>query len=128
MITKCLPHYAAGIVVKGFGRGSKELGCPTGECLQFVYHFQPNFYTYIMPLNFGVIVPIIQTFRLPNCSTIILFFDVANFSLEVVRSLPREIITGIYYGWASVDNGEVYKMVMSIGMNPFYDNKERSMV
>lgn len=55
-------------------------------------------------------------------------YYLANFPLEVVRNLPRDIITGIYYGWASVDNGDVYKMVMSIGMNPFYDNKERSMV
>lgn len=26
-----LPHFAKGIVVKGFGRGSKELGCPTAN-------------------------------------------------------------------------------------------------
>jgi len=26
----CLPFFAKGIVVKGFGRGSKELGIPTG--------------------------------------------------------------------------------------------------
>jgi len=25
-----LPFYASGIVIKGFGRGSKELGIPTG--------------------------------------------------------------------------------------------------
>lgn len=30
MSTK-LPHFAEGEVVKGFGRGSKELGIPTGE-------------------------------------------------------------------------------------------------
>lgn len=36
--------------------------------------------------------------------------------------------TGIYYGFASVDNGDVYKMVMSIGWNPFYDNTHKSMV
>ena len=27
----CLPFFAKGIVVKGFGRGSKELGIPTGK-------------------------------------------------------------------------------------------------
>ena len=30
-IMACLPFYTQGEVVKGFGRGSKELGIPTGE-------------------------------------------------------------------------------------------------
>ncbi len=30
MSKQSLPHYAAGVIVKGFGRGSKELGIPTG--------------------------------------------------------------------------------------------------
>ena len=30
-IMACLPYYAKGSVVKGFGRGSKELGIPTGK-------------------------------------------------------------------------------------------------
>lgn len=30
MHLKGLPHFAAGSIVKGFGRGSKELGIPTG--------------------------------------------------------------------------------------------------
>uniref|UniRef100_A0A1L8EI26 riboflavin kinase n=1 Tax=Haematobia irritans TaxID=7368 RepID=A0A1L8EI26_HAEIR len=51
----------------------------------------------------------------------------ANYPLEVVKSLPDAIQPGVYYGWANVDNGPVYKMVMSIGWNPFYDNKEKSM-
>ncbi|XP_023158333.1 putative riboflavin kinase [Ceratitis capitata] len=75
------PFFTSGEIVRGFGRGSRELGIPT-----------------------------------------------ANFSLEVVKSLPAEVPLGIYYGWANVDNGEVYKMVMSIGTNPYYDNKEKSMV
>lgn len=29
-MTKHLPHFALGSIVKGFGRGSKELGIPTG--------------------------------------------------------------------------------------------------
>lgn len=28
--TKDLPFYATGLVVEGFGRGSKDLGIPTG--------------------------------------------------------------------------------------------------
>lgn len=43
-------------------------------------------------------------------------------------SLPEAISTGIYYGWASVDRGPVYKMVMSVGWNPFYKNTKKSMV
>ncbi|XP_016987137.1 putative riboflavin kinase [Drosophila rhopaloa] len=74
-----LPLYASGEIVRGFGRGSKELGIPT-----------------------------------------------ANFPLEVVKSLPESLPTGAYYGWANVDNGPVYKMVLSIGWNPYYSNKEKS--
>eukprot|EP00099_Drosophila_melanogaster_P012892 NP_001287218.1 uncharacterized protein Dmel_CG2846, isoform B [Drosophila melanogaster] len=74
-----LPLFAGGEIVRGFGRGSKELGIPT-----------------------------------------------ANFPLEVVKSLPESLPTGAYYGWANVDNGPVHKMVLSIGWNPFYNNKEKS--
>ncbi|XP_069085491.1 riboflavin kinase [Pleurodeles waltl] len=74
-----LPYFCEGEVVKGFGRGSKELGIPT-----------------------------------------------ANFPEDVVDSLPSDIATGIYYGWGCVGNGEVHKMVMSIGWNPFYKNTKKS--
>jgi hypothetical protein len=30
MIKPPFPYYTLGIIVRGFGRGSKELGCPTG--------------------------------------------------------------------------------------------------
>jgi len=39
---KHLPIYACGEIVRGFGRGSKELGIPTGECM-CVCVFVPNF-------------------------------------------------------------------------------------
>uniref|UniRef100_A0A8C9FGU8 Riboflavin kinase n=1 Tax=Pavo cristatus TaxID=9049 RepID=A0A8C9FGU8_PAVCR len=74
-----LPYFCRGEVVKGFGRGSRELGVPT-----------------------------------------------ANFSEQVVESFPSDIPTGIYYGWASVGNGDVHKMVLSIGWNPFYKNIKKS--
>lgn len=51
----------------------------------------------------------------------------ANFPVDVVDNLPEAVSTGIYYGWASVDRGPVYKMVMSIGWNPFYNNTKKSM-
>ncbi|XP_068250971.1 riboflavin kinase isoform X2 [Palaemon carinicauda] len=79
-VTRFLPHFAVGPVVKGFGRGSKELGIPT-----------------------------------------------ANFPENVVDNLPEEITTGIYYGWAKVDSGPTLKMVLSIGWNPYYNNKKKSM-
>ncbi|XP_030625320.1 riboflavin kinase [Chanos chanos] len=77
---RSLPYFCRGEVVRGFGRGSKELGIPT-----------------------------------------------ANFPESVVDNLPADISTGIYYGWARVGNGEVHKMVMSIGWNPYYKNTKKSM-
>uniref|UniRef100_H2SAM8 Riboflavin kinase n=1 Tax=Takifugu rubripes TaxID=31033 RepID=H2SAM8_TAKRU len=77
---KSLPYFCRGEVIRGFGRGSKELGIPT-----------------------------------------------ANFPDSVVDNLPADISTGIYYGWASLSNGDVYKMVMSIGWNPYYKNTKKSM-
>lgn len=77
---KSLPYFCRGEVIRGFGRGSKELGIPT-----------------------------------------------ANFPDSVVDNLPADISTGIYYGWACVGNGDVYKMVMSIGWNPYYKNTKKSM-
>ncbi|XP_071943350.1 riboflavin kinase-like [Antedon mediterranea] len=78
--SKHIPYFARGEVVKGFGRGSKQLGIPT-----------------------------------------------ANFPIEVVNDLPNDFATGVYYGWARVNDGQVHKMVMSIGWNPFYDNVKKSM-
>lgn len=51
----------------------------------------------------------------------------ANFPEKVIEELPEDMACGVYYGWAKVDDGEVYKMVMSIGWNPYYDNKKKSM-
>uniref|UniRef100_A0A8D0HC65 Riboflavin kinase n=1 Tax=Sphenodon punctatus TaxID=8508 RepID=A0A8D0HC65_SPHPU len=74
-----LPYFCRGEVVRGFGRGSKELGIRT-----------------------------------------------ANFSEQVVESFPSDISTGIYYGWACVGNGDLHKMVLSIGWNPYYKNVKKS--
>lgn len=75
-----LPFYASGEVVRGFGRGSKQLGIPT-----------------------------------------------ANFPDVVISRLPKCVDTGVYYGFACVDDGPVHDMVMSIGWNPFFKNKQKSM-
>eukprot|EP00457_Paulinella_chromatophora_P018078 gb/GEZN01019284.1/.p1 GENE.gb/GEZN01019284.1/~~gb/GEZN01019284.1/.p1 ORF type:complete len:218 (-),score=26.67 gb/GEZN01019284.1/:50-703(-) len=69
-----------GKVVKGFGRGSKLLGCPTAN---------------LEPAAFK----------------------------NVLTGAPR----GVYYGWASINSGPVYKSVLSIGWNPqFTDQKEET--
>ncbi|XP_040928466.1 riboflavin kinase [Betta splendens] len=80
LVMKSLPYFCRGEVIRGFGRGSKELGIPT-----------------------------------------------ANFADSVVDKLPADISTGIYYGWACVGNGDIHKMVMSIGWNPYYKNTKKSM-
>lgn len=77
---KGLPYFTQGEIIKGFGRGSKQLGIPT-----------------------------------------------ANFAEDVIEKLPPEIETGVYFGYASINNSPVYKMVMSVGWNPFYKNQKKSM-
>lgn len=73
------PINLAATVVKGFGRGSKELGIPT-----------------------------------------------ANMNMEQIGSLVDELKTGIYMGWATVNGKGPYKAVTSVGWNPYYDNKEKT--
>ncbi|MEQ2211950.1 hypothetical protein XENOCAPTIV_021771, partial [Xenoophorus captivus] len=51
----------------------------------------------------------------------------ANFPDSVVDSLPADVSTGIYYGWACVGNSDIHKMVTSIGWNPYYKNTKKSM-
>jgi FAD synthase len=66
-----------------------------------------------------------------ECKTYVIklvLFDAANFPPEVVDNLPDDIGTGIYCGWAKVDDGSVYKMVMSVGWNPYFKNEKKSMV
>ncbi len=67
-----------------------------------------------------------------NCSNIYLHqsnFFPANFSDDVVSGLPSEVTTGIYYGWAKLENEtEIRKAVVSIGWNPYYHNVKKSVV
>uniref|UniRef100_A0A2K6CMS3 riboflavin kinase n=1 Tax=Macaca nemestrina TaxID=9545 RepID=A0A2K6CMS3_MACNE len=79
-IMRHLPYFYPGQAMRGFGRGSKQLGMPT-----------------------------------------------ANFPEQVIDNLPADISTGIYYGWASAGSGDVHKMVVGIGWNPYYKNTKKSM-
>ena len=64
-------------VVKGFGRGGKQLGVPT-----------------------------------------------ANVEQDVVDGMKLEL-TGVFLGWARV-RGQVYKAVTSVGWNPHFGNKHKT--
>lgn len=93
------PHKISGKVVSGFGRGSKELGIPTGMSIKVVTlqkHLQGT------PL--------------------------ANLSDEALEAMCTEFTSGVYYGWAQIGaaGSQVYPMVMSLGWNPYYKNEKRS--
>ncbi|KAI4502742.1 hypothetical protein M0802_001786 [Mischocyttarus mexicanus] len=49
----------------------------------------------------------------------------ANLPETVVDSLPESFNTGVYYGWVSL-NGTIYRMVASVGWNPFYKNEKKT--
>ncbi|RUS28642.1 hypothetical protein BC938DRAFT_481642 [Jimgerdemannia flammicorona] len=98
-----------GQVVKGFGRGSKELGIPTVE-----EHsgFTTPFLWYGHPISNLTTPPL----SLP-----------ANLSNDALETLTRTLDIGVYYGWAQIGNDPtVYPMVMSLGWNPYYKNEKRS--
>ncbi len=38
----------------------------------------------------------------------------------------EHIPAGVYFGWASIDGGETHKTVLSVGWNPFFQNKEKT--
>ncbi|CAF0912854.1 unnamed protein product [Rotaria sp. Silwood1] len=85
MIKSPFPYFTLGTIVRGFGRGSKELGCPT-----------------------------------------------ANLDETAVEKLPSSIDEGVYYGWAQLltkdnNNNELYEMVASVGRNPFYHGKTKTL-
>eukprot|EP00794_Sanderia_malayensis_P019430 gene19430-21352_t len=51
----------------------------------------------------------------------------ANLPEDVVKSLPSDLETGVYYGLANINCGQIHKTVLSIGWNPFYHNIKKSL-
>ena len=45
----CLPYFTRGEVVAGFGRGSRQLGIPTGENIQVMHTWEDR------TLNSGIV-------------------------------------------------------------------------
>jgi riboflavin kinase len=50
----------------------------------------------------------------------------ANIPIEPYAQLLDSLPLGVYYGWASVGHGPVYKAAISIGWNPFYKNTHKT--
>ncbi|XP_035844690.1 bifunctional riboflavin kinase/FMN phosphatase isoform X2 [Helianthus annuus] len=53
-------------------------------------------------------------------------FEDSNLSVEGYGSVLSEHPAGVYFGWAKLSTRGFYKMVMSIGWNPYFDNTEKT--
>ncbi|MBA0745627.1 hypothetical protein Gogos_008198 [Gossypium gossypioides] len=58
----------------------------------------------------------------------VLGIPTANLSPKGHSILLSEHPSGVYFGWAGLSTRGVYKMVMSIGWNPYFNNAEKTIV
>ncbi|PIA57224.1 hypothetical protein AQUCO_00600154v1 [Aquilegia coerulea] len=56
----------------------------------------------------------------------VLGIPTANLSVEGYSTILVEHPSGVYFGWARLSTRGVYKMVMSIGWNPYFHNTEKT--
>ncbi|XP_057972991.1 bifunctional riboflavin kinase/FMN phosphatase isoform X1 [Malania oleifera] len=56
----------------------------------------------------------------------VLGIPTANLSSEGYSAVLSEHPLGVYFGWAGLSTRGVYKMVMSIGWNPYFNNTEKT--
>jgi len=56
----------------------------------------------------------------------VLGIPTANLPAENFSDVVSEHTSGVYFGWAGLSTRGVYKMVMSIGWNPYFDNTEKT--
>lgn len=106
------PVRLVGAVQRGFGRGGKDLGCPTGT------------------RGLCSSTPCLNSYSLFT----------ANLPDESITPLSSVTKTGVYYGYAQVvppqgqedefqkEELKVLPMVMSLGWNPFYKNERLTAV
>jgi hypothetical protein len=105
-----------GIVIKGFGRGGKDLGCPTGEsALQRVLHTVqacavegpdlagswPSWATTVRKrMGVADLTSVFVSVSASCCVCVCLcvFVSAANLDESVVNNLPASFDTGIYHG------------------------------
>ncbi|RWW43443.1 hypothetical protein BHE74_00050896 [Ensete ventricosum] len=53
------------------------------------------------------------------------YFLAANLSAENFSAILSEHNSGVSFGWAGLSAQGIYKMVMSIGWNPYFDNTKK---
>lgn len=56
----------------------------------------------------------------------VLGIPTANLPTTAFSSTLSDCVCGIYLGWAGLANRGVFKMVMSVGWNPYFDNAEKT--
>lgn len=56
----------------------------------------------------------------------VLGIPTANLLAEKFSDVLSEHTSGVYFGWAGLPKRGIYKMVMSIGWNPYFDNTEKT--
>ncbi|PKA61545.1 riboflavin kinase [Apostasia shenzhenica] len=56
----------------------------------------------------------------------VLGIPTANLPAENFSGLLSEHASGVYFGWAGLSARGIYKMVMSIGWNPYFNNIEKT--
>ncbi|GMY18161.1 bifunctional riboflavin kinase/FMN phosphatase [Fagus crenata] len=56
----------------------------------------------------------------------VLGIPTANLSAEGFSTILSEHPSGVYFGWARLSTRGVFKMVMSIGWNPYFNNTEKT--
>lgn len=56
----------------------------------------------------------------------VLEIPTANLCADDFSAILSEHTSGVYFGWAGLSTRGIYKMVMSIGWNPYFDNNEKT--
>lgn len=145
--TQPYPIYLQGWVERGFGRGSKDLGCPTGTSYSLC------FYPFNLPLDHPL--GLSSSEREASDSELTRnhpAHHLANLPDSSIAPYAATLSTGVHYGYARVvqpsssapsaaadattttnhlsgdEDDKVWPMVMSIGWNPFYNNTTRTAV
>eukprot|EP01018_Ginkgo_biloba_P004735 Gb_38742 [translate_table: standard] len=67
--------------------------------------------------------PVIKGF---GCGSKILGIPTANLSVDDFSTILTGQVSGVYLGWAGLSTQGVFKMVMSVGWNPYFNNTRKT--